>query len=57
MIEIIVRCPMPRCTVNVKPGPAAQDAMTEYLINAHGLPEVSASYQAALLLPVTTRAA
>ncbi|MFC8272328.1 hypothetical protein ACFUJR_07250 [Streptomyces sp. NPDC057271] len=57
MIETIVRCPMPGCAVNVKPGPVAQDAMTEHLIETHGLPEVSATYQAALLLPVTTRAA
>lgn len=57
MIETIVRCPMPKCTVNVKPGPDATTVMETHLVEKHGLPEVSASYQAALLLPVTTRAA
>jgi hypothetical protein len=54
VIETIVRCPMPRCEHYVRPGTTATTAMETHLIQVHGLPEVSASSQAGLLLPVTT---
>jgi len=52
-----LRCPAPKCdhTETHVSKLAAAGAMAEHLVNAHGLPEVSASYQADLLLPITTK--
>ena len=52
-----LRCPAPRCdhTETHVSKLAASKAMTEHLVDSHGLPEVSASYQADLLLPITTK--
>lgn len=50
-----LRCPAPRCdhTVSHVSKPAAAKDMAQHLVDAHDLPEVSASYQADLLLPIT----
>ncbi|MER7517843.1 hypothetical protein [Streptomyces sp. NPDC126499] len=49
-----LRCPMPQCPHRV--GLPAQvlsiEAMTDHLIEKHGLPEASASYAASHLLPI-----
>lgn len=52
-METILRCPMPYCGTRFRTGPAAVDAVTDHLRDDHDLPEVSASYQANLLLPIT----
>ncbi|GHG30909.1 hypothetical protein ACFFSH_39880, partial [Streptomyces filamentosus] len=51
-----LRCPAPHCTHHTTGAnrETAAETMTDHLIRAHGLPEVSASYQADLLLPITT---
>lgn len=51
-----LRCPAPHCTHTVThvSKPTAARAMEKHLVDKHGLPEVSASYQADLLLPITT---
>ncbi|MBB4984962.1 hypothetical protein [Streptomyces nymphaeiformis] len=50
-----LRCPAPRCEHHVTcvSKAAAAEDMTDHLIKRHGLPEVSASYQAQMLLPIT----
>ncbi|MFJ5785396.1 hypothetical protein [Streptomyces hydrogenans] len=52
-----LRCPAPNCTHTVTrvARPAASTAMAKHLVDAHGLPEVSASYQADLLLPIVPK--
>lgn len=52
-METVIRCPMPRCDHRIRSGPQAAEAMTSHLVDGHDLPEVSAIYQAHLLLPVT----
>ncbi|MFJ6348606.1 hypothetical protein ACIQKB_03915 [Streptomyces sp. NPDC092046] len=56
-METILRCPMPHCGHRIRSGPAAVEAMTDHIIQRHGLPEVSASYHASLLLPIHVPAA
>ncbi|MEU2236119.1 hypothetical protein [Streptomyces vietnamensis] len=50
-----LRCPAPHCThhVNVTTLRTAAEEMTDHLVAKHQLPEVSASYQAQMLLPIT----
>ena len=49
-----LRCPAPRCEHHVAAfGSRAAEDMTDHLVDKHGLPEVSASYQAQMLLPIT----
>lgn len=50
-----LRCPMPRCThhVHVDKTKTPAEDLTDHLIGTHGLPEVSASYQAHLMRPIT----
>jgi hypothetical protein len=50
-----LRCPAPRCdhAVSHVSKPAAAKDMAKHLVDAHGMAEVSASYQADLLLPIT----
>lgn len=52
-----LRCPAPNCGHHtyITTTRAAAEDMTEHLVDKHGLPEVSASYQADLLLPITTK--
>ncbi|MER7623882.1 hypothetical protein [Streptomyces sp. NPDC126503] len=54
-----LRCPAPNCThhINVRTLPAAAEDMTDHLVDKHEFPEVSASYQAQMLLPITTQPA
>ncbi|TXS14021.1 hypothetical protein EAO70_20785 [Streptomyces sp. adm13(2018)] len=51
-----LRCPAPHCThhvhITATTSKAAED-ITDHLIDKHQFPEVSASYQADLLLPIT----
>ncbi|WP_328941581.1 hypothetical protein OG259_07860 [Streptomyces sp. NBC_00250] len=49
-----LRCPMPGCTTTVTGllHEHAVEVMTDHLIESHDLPEVSASYEAQLLLPI-----
>ncbi|MEE1819348.1 hypothetical protein PUR59_30580 [Streptomyces sp. SP18ES09] len=48
-------CPAPRCdhTVSHVSKLAAANDMASHLVKVHQLPEVSARYQADLLLPIT----
>lgn len=50
-----LRCPAPNCThrIDIRTLNAAADDMTDHLVAKHQLPEVSASYQAQMLLPIT----
>ncbi|MBX9425486.1 hypothetical protein [Streptomyces lateritius] len=50
-----LRCPAPGCTHHITGTTvrAAAEDMTEHLVAKHELPEVSASYQAQMLLPIT----
>ncbi|MER6098408.1 hypothetical protein ABT154_21620 [Streptomyces sp. NPDC001728] len=50
-----LRCPAPGCThhEHVTPARTAAEDMTDHLVAKHQLPEVSASYQAQMLLPIT----
>ncbi|MFH8627814.1 hypothetical protein ACH4A8_39005 [Streptomyces vietnamensis] len=50
-----LRCPAPHCThhVNVRTLQTAAEEMTDHLVAKRQLPEVSASYQAQMLLPIT----
>ncbi|MFD0074322.1 hypothetical protein ACFVIY_17995 [Streptomyces sp. NPDC127166] len=49
-----LRCPAPHCEHRVPAfGSRAAEEMTDHLVAKHQLPEVSASYQAQMLLPIT----
>ncbi|MFE0647438.1 hypothetical protein ACFVZH_02455 [Streptomyces sp. NPDC059534] len=50
-----LRCPAPSCQhhVYVTASRAAADDMTDHIVAKHGFPEVSASHQAQMLLPIT----
>ena len=50
-----LRCPAPNCThhVHLSATRAAVEDITDHLIEKHDMPEVSASYQAQMLLPIT----
>jgi hypothetical protein len=47
-----LRCPAAHCTHRIAYNTAAASAIEQHLVDAHGLPEVSAAYQASLLLPI-----
>lgn len=50
-----LRCPAPHCTHHILTAASREPAedMTDHLITRHDMPEVSASYQAQMLLPIT----
>ena len=50
-----LRCPAPNCShcTYITTTRAAAEDMTDHLVAVHKLPEVSASYQAQMLLPIT----
>ncbi|MFD3333575.1 hypothetical protein ACFWV1_13150 [Streptomyces sp. NPDC058700] len=50
-----LRCPAPNCQHHtyISSTRAAAEDMTDHLVAKHGFPEVSASYQAQMLLPIT----
>lgn len=51
-----LRCPAPNCGHHtyITTTRAAAEDMTDHLVDKHQFPEVSASYQAQMLLPITT---
>lgn len=46
-----LRCPA-NCDYSVAYAPLAAKVMEQHLVDQHKLPEVSAAYQASLLLPI-----
>ncbi|GGU84553.1 hypothetical protein GCM10010275_19510 [Streptomyces litmocidini] len=50
-----LRCPAPNCEHHtyITTSSSAAEEITDHLVARHGFPEVSASYQAQMLLPIT----